>query len=71
VPRGSHHHPDDQHLSKYSGKPVAAFLFVTFYVAMTLAALAIEMLFQALSLAPRQRNAEVVPVIFRPTTQRS
>ncbi len=46
---------------KYYGKRMAAFLFVTFYAAMALAALLIELLFQVLGLIPTQRNALVAP----------
>ena len=45
---------------KYYGWKVAAFLFITFYAAMTLAALAIEFLFQVLHLIPQQRNARIM-----------
>ena len=49
---------------------MAAFLFVTLYAAMAVAALAIEMLFQALGLIPAARNAQVVPttITFNYTT---
>ena len=55
---------------KYYGRRMAIFLFVTFYAAMALAALAIEMLFQVLGLIPATRNAQVVPttITFNYTT---
>jgi uncharacterized protein len=45
---------------KYYGLKMAAFIFVTFYVSMALAALGIEFLFQAAGLAPAERNAKIV-----------
>jgi len=45
---------------KYYGLRVAGFLLVTFYTAMVAAALAIELLFQALGLVPEERNAKIV-----------
>jgi uncharacterized protein len=45
---------------KYYGLRVAGFLLVTFYVAMVSAALAVELLFQALGLVPEERNAKIV-----------
>ena len=45
---------------RYYGVRMAAFLFVTFYAAMALSGLAVELVFQALGLAPTERNAKVV-----------
>jgi uncharacterized membrane protein YraQ (UPF0718 family) len=45
---------------RYYGPRMAAFLFVTFYAAMALSGLAVELVFQALGLAPTERNAKVV-----------
>ena len=45
---------------RYYGARMTAFLFVTFYVAMALAGLAVELLFGALGLTPRERNALVL-----------
>jgi uncharacterized membrane protein YraQ (UPF0718 family) len=45
---------------KYYGLRVAGFLLVTFYTAMVAAALAVELLFQALGLVPEERNAKIV-----------
>ncbi|MDG3443617.1 permease [Nitrospirillum amazonense] len=45
---------------RYYGLKMAAFLLVTFYVAMVGSALAVEFLFQALDLVPEQRTAQVV-----------
>jgi uncharacterized membrane protein YraQ (UPF0718 family) len=45
---------------KYYGWRMAGFLFVTFYAAMTAAALIVELIFVALGLVPAQRNARVV-----------
>jgi uncharacterized membrane protein YraQ (UPF0718 family) len=45
---------------KYYGLRVAGFLLVTFYTAMVVAALAVELLFQALGLVPEERNAKIV-----------
>src|SRR6202035_5225422 len=48
---------------KYYGMKMAAFLLVTFYTAMALAALAIEFLFQAAGLVPAERHAQIVEAI--------
>lgn len=48
---------------KYYGLKMAGFLLVTFYVAMTAAALIVETLFDALGLVPEQRNARVVEAV--------
>ena len=45
---------------RYYGRRMAAFLFLTFYAAMALSGLAVELVFQALGLAPTERNAKVV-----------
>ena len=45
---------------KYYGWRMAGFLFVTFYAAMAVAALIVELIFVALGLVPAQRNARVV-----------
>jgi uncharacterized membrane protein YraQ (UPF0718 family) len=45
---------------KYYGLKMAGFLFATFYAAMAVAALIVELLFGALGLVPAQRNAQVV-----------
>ena len=45
---------------KYYGLKMAGFLFVTFYVAMTGAALIVEAIFAALGLIPAERNARIV-----------
>jgi uncharacterized membrane protein YraQ (UPF0718 family) len=45
---------------KYYGLKMAGFLFVTFYAAMAVAALIVELIFGALGLVPAQRNARVV-----------
>jgi hypothetical protein len=45
---------------KYYGLRVASFLLATFYAAMVLAALAVELVFQALGLVPEERNAKIV-----------
>ncbi len=45
---------------KYYGWKVSVFLFVTFYVAMSSAALAVEFVFGVLHLIPQQRNARVM-----------
>src|SRR5487761_102539 len=45
---------------KYYGIRMAGFLFVTFYAAMTGAALIVEVIFGVLGLVPAQRNARVV-----------
>jgi uncharacterized protein len=47
---------------KYYGLKMAAFLLVTFYVAMTVAALVVEGLFDVLGLIPREHQARVVEV---------
>jgi uncharacterized membrane protein YraQ (UPF0718 family) len=39
---------------------VAAFLLVTFYTAMALSGLAVELLFQAIGLTPTERHAKIV-----------
>ena len=45
---------------KYYGWKMAGFLFATFYAAMAVAALIVELIFGALGLVPAQRNARVV-----------
>ena len=45
---------------KYYGLKMAGFLFVTFYAAMTAAALIVELIFGTFGLVPAQRNARVV-----------
>jgi uncharacterized membrane protein YraQ (UPF0718 family) len=45
---------------KYYGMKMAVFLFVTFYVAMAVAALIVEAVFAALGLVPAEREAQVV-----------
>jgi uncharacterized membrane protein YraQ (UPF0718 family) len=45
---------------RYYGLRVAAFLLVTFYTAMALSGLAVEVLFQAIGLTPTQRHAKIV-----------
>jgi uncharacterized protein len=45
---------------KYYGLRMAGFLLVSFYTAMVAAALAVELLFQALGLVPEERNAKIV-----------
>jgi len=45
---------------RYYGLKMAAFLLVTFYTAMALSGLAVELIFQAIGLAPTQRNAKIV-----------
>jgi len=45
---------------KYYGLKVAAILFATFYAAMALAALAVEFLFGAVGLIPRERSATIM-----------
>lgn len=45
---------------KYYGMKMAAFLFMTFYAAMTLAGYAVEILFALLHLTPHVRNAKVL-----------
>jgi len=44
---------------RYYGLKMAAFLLVTFYTAMALSGLAVELLFQAIGLAPTERNARI------------
>jgi uncharacterized protein len=45
---------------KYYGGKMSAFLFVTFYVAMALAGLLVDLVFEALGLVPAARSARVV-----------
>src|SRR5215831_16278493 len=45
---------------KYYGLKMAGFLFATFYVAITVAALIIELIFDGFSLVPSQREARVI-----------
>ena len=45
---------------KYYGGKVSLFLFATFYAAMAVAGLAIELAFRVLGLVPGERNARVV-----------
>jgi uncharacterized membrane protein YraQ (UPF0718 family) len=45
---------------RYYGVKMAAFLFVTFYAAMAVAALIVEGMFGAIGLIPKARNAQVV-----------
>jgi hypothetical protein len=45
---------------KYYGLKMAGFLFATFYAAMAGAALIVELVFGAVGLVPKQRNARVV-----------
>jgi len=45
---------------KYYGRRMSLFLLGTFYVAMVLAGIAVEVLFQAFGLVPDERNAKVV-----------
>ena len=45
---------------RYYGTRMTAFLFVTFYAAMAVAGLIVELLFGALGLIPRERNALVI-----------
>ena len=49
---------------KYYGLKMSVFLFATFYSAMALAGLVIELLFSALHLVPQQRHAQVVEAHF-------
>jgi uncharacterized protein len=49
---------------KYYGLKMAAFLLVTFYVAMAAAAFVVEVIFDALGLIPQARNARVVEASF-------
>jgi uncharacterized protein len=45
---------------RYYGLKMAAFLLVTFYTAMALSGLAVELVFQAIGLVPTERHAKVV-----------
>jgi uncharacterized membrane protein YraQ (UPF0718 family) len=45
---------------KYYGLKMAAFLLATFYASMSLAALAVEFAFQAISLVPAERRAQII-----------
>ena len=45
---------------KYYGLKMAAFLFVTFYAAMAMAALIVELIFGAVGLIPSEHQARVV-----------
>jgi uncharacterized protein len=45
---------------KYYGLKMAGFLFATFYVAMAVAALIVELIFDGVALVPSERNARVV-----------
>jgi len=45
---------------KYYGVKMAGFLFVTFYVAMAIAALIVELIFNGFALVPSERKARVV-----------
>jgi hypothetical protein len=45
---------------KYYGLKMAGFLFVTFYIAMAIAALIVELIFAALGLIPSEHHARVV-----------
>ena len=45
---------------RYYGLRMAAFLLVTFYAAMALSGLAVELVFQAIGLAPTERHAKIV-----------
>jgi uncharacterized protein len=45
---------------RYYGLEMAAFLLVTFYTAMALSGLAVELVFQAIGLAPTDRHAKIV-----------
>jgi uncharacterized membrane protein YraQ (UPF0718 family) len=45
---------------KYYGMKMAGFLFATFYVAMAVAALIIELIFDGIGLVPSERKARVV-----------
>jgi uncharacterized membrane protein YraQ (UPF0718 family) len=45
---------------RYYGLRMAAFLLVTFYAAMALSGLAVELLFQAIGLTPTERHAKIV-----------
>jgi uncharacterized protein len=44
---------------KYYGKKMAAFLLLSFYAAMVLAGLAVELLFEAVGIVPSERSAKV------------
>jgi uncharacterized membrane protein YraQ (UPF0718 family) len=44
---------------RYYGKRMAVFLFVSFYAAMVVAGLAVELLFEAIGIEPTERNAKV------------
>jgi uncharacterized membrane protein YraQ (UPF0718 family) len=44
---------------KYYGRKMAVFLLGSFYVAMVLAGLGVELLFEAIGIEPTQRNAKV------------
>ncbi len=44
---------------KYYGLKMSAFLLVTFYLSMALAALGIEFLFQSVGLVPAERHAQI------------
>jgi hypothetical protein len=50
---------------KYYGLKISAFLLVVFYASMSLAALAMEFLFGALHLVPRERKAQIVEETIR------
>ena len=50
---------------KYYGLKVASILFVVFYAAMSLAALAVEAIFAALHLIPQVRNAQIMQETIR------
>jgi uncharacterized membrane protein YraQ (UPF0718 family) len=45
---------------KYYGLTMSAFILATFYISMTLAALGVESLFQAVKLVPSERHAQIV-----------
>jgi len=45
---------------KYYGLKISAFLLAIFYISMALAALAVEFLFGAIHLIPRQRNVQIM-----------
>ena len=53
---------------RYYGLKMAAFLLVTFYAAMALSGLAVELLFQAIGLAPTERDAKIVEASIPGTT---
>jgi uncharacterized protein len=44
---------------KYYGRRMAVFLFCSFYAAMVVAGLAVELLFEAIGIEPTERNAKV------------